>query len=143
MKLTVKVIEPAYIKNVWPHVKHYIEEALEVGQQGPEELRDYGPDHILMYLASGQMMLIVGTNEANELKGAMTVSFIDYPKHRVAFITTFGGYLVSDKDNFVQVKSILKTYGATKLQAYCRDSMVRYLKRFGFEPRNTLVETTV
>lgn len=143
MKLTVKVIEPAYIKNVWPHVKHYIEEALEVGQQGPEELRDYGPDHILMYLASGQMILIVGLDEANELKGAMTVSFIDYPMHRIAFITTTGGRLITNDDTFEQLKGIVKHYGATKLQAYCRDSMVRYLKRFGFEPRNTLVETTV
>jgi hypothetical protein len=38
---------------------------------------------------------------------------------------------------------LVKLHGATKIQASCRESMVRLLSRAGFEPRNTLVETLV
>ena len=73
----------------------------------------------------------------------MTLSFIDYPLHRIAFVTATGGKFITNKETLKQLKEIVKFYGATKLQAYCRDSMVRYLKRLDFEPRNTLVETLV
>ena len=78
-----------------------------------------------------------------QIHGACTVSFLNYPLHRVAFITTIGGKLISNDDTFQQLKTILKASGATKIQGYGRDAIVRLWKRYNFEPRNTLVEVLI
>jgi hypothetical protein len=88
----------------------------------------------------GQWLLLVATDEENKVHGAATVSFLNYPMARVAFITLIGGRLVSNKETFEQLKDILKQRGATKVQGYGRESIVRLWKRYGFEPRTTLVE---
>jgi hypothetical protein len=68
------------------------------------------------------------------------VSFANYPMNRVAFITLIGGKLIASRETFEQLKVLLKQRGATKVQGYGRESIVRLWKRFGFEPRTTLVE---
>jgi hypothetical protein len=96
-----------------------------------------------MFLTSGQWLLLVATDEAGVIHGAATVSFINYPLHRVAFITAIGGKLISNRDTFEQMKLLLKQRGATKIQGYGRESIVRLWKRYNFEPRNTLVEVLI
>ena len=39
--------------------------------------------------------------------------------------------------------ALMKAHGATKIQGYGRESIVRLWKRFNFEPRNTLVEVLI
>ncbi|NDC61790.1 MAG: hypothetical protein EBZ60_07245 [Betaproteobacteria bacterium] len=92
------------------------------------------------FLAAGTWLLIVAVDEEANVHGACTVSFMNYPLHRVAFITSIGGKLVSNQNTFEQLKRILQAYGATKIQGYGRESIVRLWKRYNFEPRNTLVE---
>ena len=131
------------MQQFWPHVEKFLEAAQNEGMPYPESAKSYNVDHIRMYLASGQWKLLIASDEENKIHGAMTLSFIDYPLHRIAFVTATGGKFITNKETLKQLKEIVKFYGATKLQAYCRDSMVRYLKRLDFEPRNTLVETLV
>ncbi len=85
-------------------------------------------------------LLLVAVDEENKIHGAATVSFANYPMSRVAFITLIGGKFVSDKGTFEQFKLVLKQRGATKVQGYGRESIVRLWRRLGFEPRTTLVE---
>ena len=75
--------------------------------------------------------------------GPATVSFINYPIHRVAFVTAIGGKLISNQETFEQFKALLKNRGATKIQGYGRDAIVRLWKQYNFEPRNTLVEVLI
>jgi len=96
-----------------------------------------------MFLTSGQWTLFVAVDEENKIHGAMTISYINYPLHRVAFVTTTGGKFIANPDLLEQLKALVKINGATKIQAYCRESMVRLLARANFEPRNTLVEVLV
>jgi hypothetical protein len=63
--------------------------------------------------------------------------------HRVAFITAIGGKLISNKETFDQMKTILNKFGATKLQGYARKSVVRLWERFDFKPVNTLIEVKI
>jgi hypothetical protein len=63
--------------------------------------------------------------------------------HRVAFITSTGGKFIATKEVFAQLKRILKELGATKIQGYGKDSIVRLWRRFDFEPRNTLFEVLI
>ncbi len=139
MKLAVKVVDTNYIQQAWPLVKTFIEEAL-ASEDFPEWSDCYNIDHVRGFLASGQWSLVVAVDEDNKVRGCATISFANFPLHRVAFITTIGGRLIASQDTFNQLKAILKEAGATKIQGYGKPSIVRLWKRFNFEPRVTLVE---
>jgi hypothetical protein len=124
-------------------VEGFIQEALEKGGDFPDWAAGYDASHVQLFLTSGQWTLLVATDEEGKIHGAMTVSFINYPLHRVAFVTTTGGKFIANPELLEQLKALVKLHGATKIQAYCRESMVRLLARANFEPRNTLVEVLV
>ena len=139
MTLTVAPVDPTYVHQVWPKVEGFVKDALQKGV--PDGAGNYNEHHVLQYLASGQWLLLVAVDEQNEIHGACTISFINYPLHRVAFVTTIGGKLISNQDTFAQLKELLKQRGATKIQGIARESIIRLWHRYGFEPRNTIVET--
>ena len=143
MNLTVRPVDVNYVHQTWPLVKPFLEEALQKGGDFPDWAAGYTIEHIQLFVVSGQWLLLVAVDEKNIVHGAGTVSLINYPLHRVAFFTTIGGKLISNEDTFEQLKALLKTHGATKIQGYCREAMVRLLKRYNFETRNTLVEVLV
>lgn len=140
MSLKVVIVNTNYVHQTWPLVKQFVADTFAEGHDFPEESLSYKIDHVLQFLVSGQWLLVVIIDEKAKIHGACTVSFINYPLHRVAFITTYGGEFVTNKDTMDQFKVLMKAQGATKMQALCRDSMVRFLKRYDFEPRNTMVE---
>ena len=88
----------------------------------------------------GSWLLIVAVDDAGEIHGAATASFINYPNDRVGFITAIGGKLVTNEDTFRDFCEILKSRGATKIQGLGRPAIVRLWRRLGFEPVTTMVE---
>lgn len=141
MNLTLRAVDAAYVNQTWPMVEKYINDALTSSPEFPEWSKDYTTEHVRVFLNNSTWLLIVAVNEEGQVHGCCTVSFINYPLHRVAFITSIGGKLVSNRSTFDQLKRILQAYGATKIQGYGRESIVRLWRRlFGFESRNTLVE---
>ena len=143
MNLTIRPVENAHVQQVWPLAKQFIADALNKGEDFPEETKNYNINHVEAFLAANQWMLLVAVDEQMQVHGAATVSFISYPLHRVAFITAIGGKLISNQETFEQLKRLLKTYGATKIQGFGRESIVRLWKRYDFEPRHTLVEVLI
>jgi len=143
MNLTVRPVDVNHIQQVWPMVEGYIQEAIDKGGEFPEWANGYNLSHVQGFVTSGQWLLLVAVDEENAIHGAMTVSFINYPLHRVAFVTTTGGKFIANPELLEQLKALVKLRGATKIQAFCRESMVRLLLRAGFEPRNTLVEVLI
>ena len=140
MTLTIRPVAANYTHTVWPFVEGFVKEALDKGGDFPEWAANYTWHHVQAYVNSGQWLLLVAVDEEGKIHGSCTVSLINYPLHRVAFVTTIGGKLISNKETFEQLKTILKSHGATKIQGYGRESIVRLWKRYDFEPRNTLVE---
>lgn len=140
MKLQVQTVDTNYVVQVWPSVEGYLNDALTKDNDAPDWSECYNIHHVQAFLTGGIWLLLVAVDEENKIHGAATVSFSNYPMSRVAFITLIGGRLVSNKDTFDQLKMILKQRGATKVQGYGRESIVRLWKRYGFEPRTTLVE---
>ena len=138
--IKVQPVDISYVNQTWPLVETYIATALEKGYPYPQEGLLYNLEHVKGYVASGQWLLIVATDELNNIKGAATIEFANYPNHRVAFVTAIGGKLIVCKDTMHQFKSLLKQRGATMIQAYGRESIVRLWKRYNFEPRTTMVE---
>ena len=143
MTLSIRHVDVNYMQQTWPLVKPFIDEAMEKGGEFPDWAAGYNVDHIQGFLTAGQWLLLVAIDEENVIQGAATVSFINYPLHRVAFVTAIGGKLISSQDTFAQLKAVLKQRGATKIQGYGRESIVRLWKRYDFEPRNTLVEVLI
>jgi hypothetical protein len=143
MSLKINYVDTNYIQRVWPMVEPFIEEAIEKGGDFPDWAQSYTVEHIQSFLTGGSWLLVVATDEENKIQGAATVSFINYPLHRVAFVTAIGGKLISSQDTFEQLKALLKLRGATKIQGYGRESIIRLWKRYKFEPRNTLVEVLI
>lgn len=140
MTLKIKVVDVNYVHKVWPDVEKFILNAIATNDKFPEWSKNYNIEHIKAFITSGQWLLLVAMDEQGGIRGCATVSFINYPMHRVAFISTLGGKFVSTREVYEQLKSILKELGATKIQCFGRESVIRLWRRFDFEPRNMLVE---
>lgn len=145
MNLKVQPVEVNYVNQIWPLVEQYLKDSLAEGtdDDSQEWNKCYNIHHVQGFLTSGSWLLLVATDENNKIHGAMTISFANYPLSRVAFITLTGGQFIINQPVFEQMVAVLKQYGATKVQAYGRDSMVRLLKRHGFKPQTTLLETDI
>lgn len=137
MTLTVKHVHTNYCAQSWPLVEEFIAAAHKFGHG------DYSMDQIKMYVTSGQWVLLAAVDEQNKVHGACTISFMNYPNDRVAFITTIGGKLITGEDTFSQLKAIAKSLGATKIQGAVRKSVARLFNRFGLTERSTIVETKI
>ena len=133
--LTLKQVRFDDIKQWWDKVENYIASALKYSD-------DYTVEQIKEYVIGGALELIIITDN-DEIKGAIIVSFINYPNHRIAFIIAIGGKLISNPDTFKQLCEIAKAHGATKIQGAVRDSVARLWKRFGFFEKYSIVETNV
>jgi len=122
-------------KQIWSKVEPFIKSAEE--KFGGSE---YTTEQLKVYLVTGQMMLLVATDDNSEIHGAATVSFINYPNDRVAFVTSIGGKLVTSPETFAQMSEVFKANGATKIQGAAKEAVARLWKRFGFEEKAILVE---
>jgi hypothetical protein len=137
MNLVIRPILTQYISQIWPLVEKYIAAAEEFDGE------DYTVEQIKVYLTTGQWVLVVAVDEQGAIHGAMTVTFINYPNDRVAFVTSTGGKLIINKDSLTQLKAIVQQMGATKIQAAVRPSMAKLLSRTGFYERYITVETKI
>jgi hypothetical protein len=137
MKLNVKHVPTSHCAQAWPLVVDFI------GQATNYDCEDYTLDQIRMHVNLGNWILLVAVDDNGVIHGAGTVCFINYPLSRVAFFTTIGGRLISNENTFSQLKVLLQSMGATKIQGAVRDSVARWLKQYGFKKRYTVVQTNI
>ena len=135
MTYKVQPVPTQLVNQIWSKVEPFIKSAEE--KFGESE---YTTDQLKVYLVTGQMMLLVATDDNSEIHGAATVSFINYPNDRVAFVTSIGGKLVTSPEAFAQMSEVFKANGATKIQGAAKEAVARLWKRFGFEEKAILVE---
>jgi hypothetical protein len=137
MTLIVKAVPANYVAQAWPLVEKYLADAVAWGGE------DYTLEQVKVYVSSGQWLLVIAVDEQGVIHGAATVTFLNYPNDRIAFITFIGGKLISNKDTFGQLKDLLKANGATKIQGAAREAIARLWSRYGFEERYRIVETKI
>lgn len=135
--MKIQPVPQHFIAQTWPHVERFIAKTMKFSGG------DYSLDQIKMYLSQGTWLLLVAVDEDNSIQGAMTVSFLNYPNDRVAYVTTTGGKGICTADALEQMKSIVSSMGATKVQAGGRPAIVRMLSRLGFSQRYTVVEAGI
>lgn len=140
MTLRIQPVPLEFVHATWPLVSNFVQNALDEGIPYPKEYSLYNADNVLQAVAKGEWLLVVGVDEEGAIQGAATVAFTNFPLHRVAFVTTLGGRFVTSQETYDQLKAICKQNGATILQAFGRESIIRLWRRFDFQTRNTLVE---
>jgi len=131
--ISIQLVPLSMIHQTWPLVERFLEDGLKHAED------DYTLDQVRAYVAKGEWMLVIAM-EDRQVKGAMTVNLYNTPNHRVAFITSTGGRFIINKDTFEQLSSLLKGFGATKVQGVGRDSVIRLLESVGLKKRYTLFE---
>jgi hypothetical protein len=134
MNLSIQSVATAYIHQTWPLVEGFLAEALKWGED------DYTAEQAKAYLARGDWLLVVASDEENKIHGAAAVNFFNMPNDRVAFVVAIGGKLISNEDTYSQFSTLLKTYGATKIQGAAREAIARLWTRYGFKERYRIVE---
>ena len=134
MKLNVQPVLPQDVHTVWSLAAGFLLEALEYSD------KEYTLDQVRLLLAQGSWELIVAADETGIIHGACTVSYTNSPNWRVAFVTLMGGKLISSKDTYAQLCTIVKSRGATRIHGAARDSVVRLWRRYGFTEKHTIVE---
>jgi len=132
--MIVEHVHVNYCAQIWPIVEKYIAEALKYGGD------DYTLEQTKAFVCNGQWMLLVAVDEQGVIHGAATVTFMNMPNDRIAFITFIGGRLISSRDTYAQMVQIFKQLGATKVQGAARESIARLWHRYGFEERYRIVE---
>jgi hypothetical protein len=132
--LLVRRYSPKQIQSEWAVIKGYIADALSMS-----ECDEYDVDDVKSSLINEHLHLFVGV-EQDKIKGVIVISFVQYPKQKVAFICAYGGKFVTNKDAYKQLCLLFKAFGATKVQGYVRNSVARLTKRLGFVEKQILVE---
>ena len=135
--MIVQHVPVEFVAQTWPLVEKYISSAEKFGGD------DYTADQIKVYLAKNLWTLLVAVDENNQVQGAATVAFQNYPNDRVAFVTTMGGTMMVNEEVLDSLKQALKGFGATKIQGAMRPSMVRLSQKVGFVERYTIVELKI
>jgi hypothetical protein len=135
--MIVKHIQTEYCAQIWKSVEPFIVEAYK------QDSEDYSVDQIKAFVLTGQWILLVAVDAQGAIYGAMTVSFLNYPNDRIAFITATGGKTIISEDTFNQMAVVLKSFGATKVQSAVRESMSRLLSRVGFNNRYIVAEKRI
>jgi hypothetical protein len=135
--MIVQHVPVEFVAQTWPLVEAHIAAAEKFGGD------DYSVDQIKVYLAKNLWTLLVAIDDDNQVHGAATVTFSNYPNDRVAFITTMGGNLITSDDMMEKLKVVLKGFGATKIQGAVRPVMARFAKKFGFVERYAIVEVKI
>ena len=135
--MIVKHVSVNYCAQVWPSVEKYIIDALQYGGD------DHKLDQIKAFVCSGQWLLLIAVDEQGAIHGAATITFLNMPNDRIAFITFIGGRLISNRDTYAQMVNIFKQLGATKIQGAARESIARLWSRYGFEERYRIVEAKI
>jgi len=137
MKLTIQPVPTTKFHQTWPLVEEFLAEALKWGED------DYTKEQAKALLAQGSWLLLVAVDEENTVHGASSVNFINMPNDRIAFITAIGGKLISNTDTYAQLCTVLKGFGATKIQGAARESIARLWSRYGFKERYIIVEAKI
>lgn len=131
--LTLKIVPTSHIQQTWDQVKDYLSSAM-IHSRG-----EYNLDQLKVMLAKGVQTLLVGVDDDNNIKTAISIEWINHPNDRVAFITAIGGR--TDKKGWQEFLDWVKANGGTKIQGATYESVARLCKRqYGFENAYIIVE---
>ena len=135
MKLTVRPVELSFVHQALNNGANKFIALGVLANQSTHELYSYA--NAVQYLTLGQWELFVAVDENNVIQGAATITYANYPKERVAFITALGGKGVVNIDVFGQLQYYLSKFrGVTLIQAWCSGALERLYRRVNLKAAN-------
>ena len=87
--MLVRRYSPQQIQAEWSVIEGYIDQAIE-----QSKCDEYDSQDLKKSLESGLLDLFVGI-EQDKIQGVIVISFVQYPKQKVAFICAYGGKFVT------------------------------------------------
>lgn len=133
----VQVVPIEFIHVSWSKIEPHLTSGLQ--RSGGE----YTADHIKLYALQGAQTILVAV-DGDDITGAASIQFINYPNERVAFVTSIGGKMLANKDIWSQFESWCKSMGASKVQGAAFESVARLWRMaFGVEKKYVIVEKTL
>lgn len=132
--MEIQHVPRQYVQQVWPQVAPLLEAALA------HSTGEYNVDQLRGLVASGQQQLMVATDAAGAICGAMTIAFEMFPNEYIAFITATGGRGIITQDHFNQLSAWCKDRGATRIRTACRPEAARLFRRVGIKQCYTMME---
>lgn len=121
------LVPHTHVDQFWPTVGPMIAKACE----DKASCGEITPDQVRMAIVRQEKHLLVALSESEEVAGAWTVEFLNYPNLRVAFVGALGGRGVLRQDVVDQVKQWCKLMGASELRCYAKDAQARLYGRVG------------
>lgn len=134
MAYTVQEVPLEFVNRVWPEVENYIAASIKHANG------EFTLDEVKSYVVNGSWSLVVAVDEDNTIRGVATVTYYNRTDNRVAYVTNFGGTLVSNPDVFSQFAAIAVSRGATCMEGAVRDSMLRLWARLGARKTSTNIQ---
>ena len=133
MSYKIQQVPLEHVNQIWPSVEQYIADAMEHAAD------EYTVSDVRVMVTQGTWVLVVAVDEANTIHGAAVLFYFNRPSERVGFIVAVGGKLVTSKAAWAQLDNILRSNGATYIEAAGRESMVRLCSRAGLKSKYTIV----
>jgi hypothetical protein len=141
MKLSVHHVEVSHIYQVWPLVVKWFEPVYD-----KSALKDYYDtlDQLKLLAIRGDITLLVGVDEDNEIQGAAIFHWNNMPKARIAYIIAMGGRLITSKENHEGLIKWFRAMGGTKIEGAVRTSVARlWTHKLGYTSRQTILELDI
>ena len=137
MNIRMQYVPLEYASQTWPLVEHHL---VRMAEFGPV---DHTMDQMKMQVCMGNWQLLVFTDDDENIVGAGTVAYQQYPNDKIAFITSAGAKGFCTKKGYDELKEFVKSKGATRLQAYARPSMSRLARRCGMNEVAVLMDAPI
>lgn len=129
---TIRQIPTELVHQFLPFCRQYIEAALVFCDVTYEQAK--------VFLSNGTWMLLIATDDEQNITGAYTLAFSNSPNHRTATIVTAGGLGLGSPPAFDQACVIAREHGATRVHVLARQSAARLYKRLGLVEKSVLME---
>lgn len=134
--LNLRIVPVTHMQQVWSEVSPLLASAM-VHSAG-----EYDLNQLKVMLVEGRQTLLVLVDEDDKIQTAFTIEWINYPNHRIAFMTSIGGK--TDVNAFNQFKDWVKAHGGTKIQGAAFEAVAKlWNRKFKFENKYIIVEYTL
>ena len=126
-------------REYWPNVERFAESAL---QHAADNMT---VQTVLEMIVSGNLILVVVTDERDVPLASMTFEVVDKPEGKICHCMTLGGDdLETWVEDFVEVwRAVAKQLDCKRVTIKGRAGWERYAKRFGFEHQYTIMSLEV
>lgn len=132
--MNLRPVHPNYIPQLWPKVGPMLKKGLDTGAG------EYNADQLKVMLVNGAQVLLV-VEKDDQIKGAFSIAFENYPNDRIAFVTAVGGRAMCDQEAWAQFEQWARLQGCTKIRGAAFEAVARlWRQKFGVESRYIIVE---